>query len=126
MLDQLSFSGRELLVFVILAVVFATVVYLLETLLFARRRKPAASPLLEARLDAATAALRADLEALKERVENLEAKPPVGSALDTQAATYAEAMRLAREGHSAQELAGRLGISRGEAELIISLRQSGP
>lgn len=122
MLDQLSFSGQELLVFVILAVVFATVVYLLETLLFARRRKPDATP----HLDAALAAMRGELDALRERVEKLEEKPPVGSALDTQAATYAEAMRLAREGHSAQELAGRLGISRGEAELIISLRQSGP
>ncbi len=122
MLDQLTFSGQELLVFVILAVVFATVVYLLETLLLARRRKPETT----SHLDAAMSALRGELDELKERVEKLEEKPPVGSALDTQAATYAEAMRLAREGHSAQELAGRLGISRGEAELIISLRQSGP
>ncbi len=118
MLEQLTYSGRELLVFVILAVVFATVVYLLETLLFSRRRKPAVSPEQDARI----ATLFGEVAALKARVENLEAKPPVESALDTQAVTYAEAMRLAREGATSQELAGRLGISRSEAELIIALR----
>jgi len=118
MLENITLTGRELLVFVILAAVLATVVYLLETLLFSRRRKPAAAP------DARIEALRGELASLKARVENLEAKPPVESALDTQAATYAEAMRLAREGGSAQELAGQLGISRSEAELIIALQRA--
>lgn len=117
MLDQLTFTGHELLVFVILGVVFATVVYLLETLLFTRRRKPPAS---DARLDA----LQAELEAIKTRLELLEVKPPLESSLDTQALTYAEAMRLAREGVSAPDLAGQLGISRSEAELIIALRHT--
>jgi hypothetical protein len=120
MLENLTFTGRELLVFVILAVVLATVVYLLETLLFSRRRKPAATPELDARL----AALRDELAALRARVESLEAKPPLESALDTQATTYAEAMRMAREGVPAQELAGHLGISRSEAELIIALQRT--
>lgn len=118
MLDQLTFTGHELLIFVILSVVFATVIYLLETLLFSRRRKP--SPAADARLDA----LRAELELVKERLERLEAKPPLESSLDTQAVTYAEAMRLAREGVSVSDLAGRLGISRSEAELIIALRHA--
>jgi len=120
MLENLTFSGRELLIFVILAVVFATVVYLLETLLFSRRRKPAATPQLDEHLEA----LRGELAALEARVENLEAKPPLESALDTQATTLASAMRLAREGASAQELAARLGISRSEAELIIALQRA--
>ena len=120
MLEHLTFTGRELLVVVILAVVLATVVYLLETLLFSRRRKPDATPRLDARIEA----LQCELAALDARVENLEAKPPLESALDTQATTYAEAMRLAREGVSAQELAGHLGISRGEAELIIALQRA--
>jgi hypothetical protein len=120
MLEHFTLSGRELLVFVILAVVLATVLYLLETLLFSRRRKPAASRQLDARIDA----LQGELAALKARVEDLEVKPPVDSALDTQAATYAEAMRLARAGASAQELAGQLGISRSEAELIIALQHT--
>lgn len=119
MLDQLTFSGRELLVFVILSAVFATVIYLLETLLFARRRKPVATAV-EARMRA----LESELDAIRTRLENLEAKPPVESSLDTQATTYADAMRLAREGVSAAELAERLGISRSEAELIIALRHS--
>lgn len=118
MLENLTLSGRELLVFVILAVLFATVIYLLETLLFSRRRRPAAPP------DARIEALQDELAALQARVENLEAKPPVESALDTQATTLASAMRMAREGASAQELAGQLGISRSEAELIIALQRT--
>ncbi len=121
MLEHLTLNGRELLVFVILAVVFAMVLYLLETLLFARRRKPDATV---AALAGRIGLVEADLAALKARLERLEAKPPLESALDTQATTYADAMRLAREGVTAQELAGQLGISRSEAELIIALRHS--
>ena len=120
MLENITLTGRELLVFVILAAVLATVLYLLETLLFSRRRKPAATPELDERIEA----LQGEVAALKARMERLEAKPPVESALDTQAATYAEAMRLAREGATAQEVAGQLGISRSEAELIIALQRS--
>lgn len=116
MLEHLVFTGRDLLVVVILAVLLATVVYLLETLLFSRRRKPA----LEQRL----AAMQVELDALKARLEQLELRPPLNSALDTQASIYAEAMRLAREGLPAQEVAEHLGISRSEAELIIALQRS--
>jgi hypothetical protein len=118
MLDQLTFSGRELLVFVVLSVVFATVVYLLETLLFAPRRKPVAQAEIEG--------LRAEVAALSARIEALEARPPAESALDTQASTHAEAQRLAREGLPAAELAAVLGISRSEAELIVALQQAEP
>ena len=120
MLEHFTLTGRDLLVFVILAMVLATVLYLLEALLFSRRRKPAAMQQQDARIEA----LQGELAALKARVEDLEAKPPVESALDTQATTYAEAMRLARAGASPQELAGQLGISRSEAELIIALQRT--
>lgn len=120
MFEHLTFTGYELLVFVILAVVLATVVYLLEALLFSRRRKLVATPELDARIEA----LQADMATLKARVEILEAKPPIESALDTQAVTYGEAMRLAREGATPRDLAGQLGISRSEAELIIALQRT--
>ena len=120
MLEHLTLNGRELLVFVILAVVFAMVLYLLEVLLFARQRKPAELPQVARRLEA----LEGELAAVRARLEDLEAKPPLESALDTQASTYAEAMRLAREGATAVELAGQLGISRSEAELIIALQRT--
>ncbi len=119
MLENITINGRELLVFVILAVVLATVVYLLESVLFSRRRHPPDSSALVARLTA----LEATLALHQERLERLEAKPPQESALDTQANTYAEAMRMARAGASAQDLAGNLGISRSEAELIIALQR---
>ncbi len=123
MLENITINGRELLVFVILAVVFATVVYLLESVLFSRRRRSADTSADTSALAARIAALEASLALHQERLERFEAKPPQDSALDTQANTYAEAMRMARAGASARELAGNLGISRSEAELIIALQR---
>ncbi|OYY92873.1 MAG: hypothetical protein B7Y41_14030 [Hydrogenophilales bacterium 28-61-23] len=128
MLENFIFTGRELL----LAVVLATLVYLLETWLFSRRgggRTPAISirkaseiraDLDQIRIDA----LEAEIVELKKRINALEEQPPAGSALDPRAATYADAQRMAREGTSATELASSLGISRSEAELIISLQRA--
>lgn len=115
MLEQITFTGRELL----LAVILATVIYLLEVLVFSRRRKPHGAAEAQARADA----LQAEINDLKARVEMLETRPPVESALDTQTSTYAEAVRMAREGASSQELAHALGISRAEADLIIALHR---
>lgn len=116
MLENFTFTGRELL----LAVVLATVVYLLEVLLFSRRHKGRNTT----GVDAKVAALEAEVDALKQRLQALEEKPPAGSGLDVRTATYADAQRMAREGTSAMELAGSLGISRGEAELIIALQRA--
>ena len=118
MLEQLNFTGRELLV----AVVLATVVYLFEALVFSRRRSPSNPPEMDARL----ARLEAELGAMKLRLEQLEARPPVESALDTQSTTHAEAVRMAREGAPPQDLVEQLGISRSEADLIIALHKVGP
>lgn len=122
MLEHTSFSGSELMVFIILAVVLATVIYLLETLLFSRRRPAQAGAELRGRLES----MSVELEQLKARLETLEARPPADSGLDTRASAYSEALRLAREGASAQEVAQQLGISRGEAELLLALRRSDP
>lgn len=120
MLENFTFTGRELL----LAVVLATMVYLLEVWLFSRRGKSKATTLAEARITT----LEAEINDLKQRMHALEAQPPAGSSLDVRATTYADAQRMAREGAPALELAGSLGISRGEAELIIALQraESGP
>lgn len=117
MLDQLTFSGRELLI----GVVLATVVYLVEFLVFSRRHPPEVSKTLERRL----ADLEAELAAVHARLEMLEARPPVESALDTQSTTYAEAVRMAREGLPPQDIVDRLGISRSEVDLISALHQAG-
>jgi hypothetical protein len=117
MLENLTFTGRELL----LAVVLATVVYFIEVLLFSRRRKPPpdeASNVLMGRLEQ-------EVEALKTRLEALEARPPNDSTLDALRNLHAEAARMARAGATAAELAEQLGISLTEAELIIALQKSG-
>lgn len=114
--DQLTFTGRELLI----AVVLATVVYLVEVLVFSRRRPPVIDIALEQRV----AALEAELTAIHARMEMLEARPPMESALDTQSTTYAEAVRMAREGLPPRDIVERLGISRSEADLIVALHQA--
>lgn len=118
MLENLTFTGRELL----LAVLLATVVYLLEVLVFSRRARPRGKGESESRL----AALQHEVESLKARLEALELRPPAESALDTQKVIHVEAVRMARNGASAQELAERLGISRTEADLIIALHKAEP
>ena len=115
-LDNFVFTGRELL----LAVVLATLVYLLEVWLLSRRGKRTKT----APVDSRVAALEAEIELLKQRLQTLEEQPPIGSTLDQRGATYADAQRMAREGLPAQELAGSLGISRGEAELIVALQRA--
>ncbi len=117
MLENFVFTGRELL----LAVILASLVYLLEVWLFSRRSKggKGASPS-EKRIKA----LETEIEILKQRLQALEDMPPVGSSLDARTNTYADAQRMAREGTPAQELAGSLGISRGEAELIVALQRA--
>lgn len=116
MLENFTFTGRELL----LAVVLATLVYLLEVWLLSHRGKGRRISSSEARITA----LEIEISELKQRLQALEEQPPAGSGLDTRATTYADAQRMAREGTPAQELAGSLGISRGEAELIVALQRA--
>lgn len=116
MLENFTFTGRELL----LAVILASLVYLLEVWIFSRRGKGKSPPPFDTRVTA----LEAEIEALKQRLQALEDQPPTGSSLDSRAATYADAQRMAREGAAALEMASSLGISRGEAELIIALQRA--
>jgi hypothetical protein len=113
MIESLTFTGRELL----MAIVLATVVYLLEILVFSPRRKPPGLDALKGRIQT----LESEIDTLKARLELLELHPPAESALDTHSAVHAEAVRMAREGATPREMANRLGISRSEAELITAL-----
>lgn len=118
MLESLTFTGRELLG----AVILAGLVYLLEVWLFSRNREARRDARNQARLDG----LEEEVAALKTRIERLESRPAAESPLDTQKSLHAEAMRLARAGVSAQELAAQLGISLTEADLIVALHRPVP
>lgn len=123
-MDAIVLTWREVLI----AIVLATLVYLLEVAVFSRRRK--AEERAETRGqegDAEVARLRQELAELRQRLEGLEAR--LASATSDKVADdtpYGRAVRLAREGITAQELASRCGISRGEAELIIALNRAEP
>ena len=116
MFEELTISGREVLI----AVVLATAVYLLEAVFFSRRRQAKTHKALQDRI----LELEVGLAEIKTRIERLEVRPPVDSALDTQKTIHAEAVRMARSGASAQELATQLGISLTEADLIVALQKS--
>ncbi len=123
-MDAIVLTWRELLA----AIVLATLIYLLEVVLFSRRRRDKATG--DAQGEALTtelARLRAELAELRQRQEALEARLEAAASDKTADDTpYGRAVRLAREGLTAQELASRCGISRGEAELIIALHRVEP
>ncbi|MBK9325353.1 MAG: DUF2802 domain-containing protein [Chromatiaceae bacterium] len=118
MLENLVFTGRELL----LAVVLATAVYLLEVLIFSRRRKTERNDGLASRMGD----MEREMAVLKSRLDAMELRPPADSSLDTQKSLHAEAIRMARNGAQAQELVDQLGISLTEADLIVALQKSEP
>jgi hypothetical protein len=118
MLESLTFTGRELL----LAIILAVLVYLLEVWFIGRWRESRRN----ARFQRQLMDLEEDFAALKTRVERLELRPSTESPLDNQKSLHAEAARMARSGASAEELANQLGISRTEADLIIALHKSEP
>jgi hypothetical protein len=123
-MDAIVLTWRELLI----AIVLATLVYLLEVALFSRRRRAkgqAEASGHEDEVSSELARLSEELADLRIRLERLEAR--LASAASDKMAEdtpYGRAVRLAREGLSAQELASRCGISRGEAELIIALNRT--
>lgn len=119
-MDAIVITWRELLIAVVLACLF----YLAEAALFSRLRRKA-----QARTDttdgkaAELARLQEEVAGLRLRLDALEAR--VSATHDAAEDTpYGRAARLAREGLTAQELASRCGISRGEAELIVALNRS--
>ncbi|NWG87653.1 MAG: DUF2802 domain-containing protein [Hydrogenophilaceae bacterium] len=135
-LPPISINAEELLV----AVVLATVIYLLEWLLFSRYRRnkgqqqavrmePQVGNEAEvSMLKAQVAALSARLEIIERELADQSARlaAPKFAAPKEEAALspYAQATQLARQGASASELSERCGISRGEAELIVALHHS--
>ena len=119
-MDAFTISLRELLI----AVVLATVIYLLETLVFSKKRRKNNAARMEPSLgtNPEVEALKAELATLKARVEALEKQLEVREE-EAPLSPYAQATQLARQGMSASELCERCGISRGEAELIVALNQ---
>ncbi|WP_374336081.1 DUF2802 domain-containing protein [Leeia sp.] len=67
-------------------------------------------------------ALEHELERHRQRLVTLESETPLPEPTPvSQQSPYALAIQLAHEGYAPEELALHCGISRGEAELIISL-----
>lgn len=66
--------------------------------------------------------MSAEIVDLREHVARLESElEKVRSVTDANISPYNQAIRMARQGMSASEVAAGCGISRGEAELIVAL-----
>lgn len=66
--------------------------------------------------------MSAEIVDLREHVARLEAElEKLRSVTDANVSPYNQAIRMARQGLSATEVAAGCGISRGEAELIVAL-----
>ena len=122
-MDAIVLTWRELLI----AILLATLVYLLEVAVFSRRRRSRGQTETaghEGEMASELASLREEVADLRRRLEGVEARLAAAEAdKPAEDTPYGRAVRLAREGLSAQELASRCGISRGEAELIIALNR---
>lgn len=123
-MDAIVISWRELLV----AIVLATFIYLLEVWLGSRRRRAGADKAARGEdMAVELARLREEVTAMRQRLDTLETRVGATPSKMPEAETpYARAVRLARDGLPAQELANRCGISRGEAELIVALHRPAP
>ena len=115
---EIVLTWRELAV----AVLLASLVYLLEFALFSRRRKRA-----DKDDSQSLRKLRADIAALQHRMTDLEVKLGMAEPreADTVHAAYDYAVQYARQGMIAPEIAARCGISRDEAALIVAMHSQG-
>lgn len=118
---EILLTWRELL----LAVILASLVYLLEYTLFSRwraRKGAASSQAVQGEIQA----LRDELAQLRQRLDVLESGKAVNleQEIDNLSSIYEHALTYAREGIPAQEIAGLCGISISEATLIVAMQQS--
>lgn len=120
---ELTLTWYELLI----AVILATVVYLLESLVFSRRGNSASTPSLPDKLEKELAGLRAEVDAMRQRLAVMDGKPVRDGAAETDNghSPYDYAVQYARQGMIAPEIAARCGISRDEAALIIAMHRAG-
>lgn len=123
-MESIVVTWRELL----LVGVIILAVYIAEMLLLMRVGSGSSRWLGRKRNAAAEAALQEELAQIKQRVELLEARlGPVQTAAEAEmsamadATPYNRAIQMARQGRDAARISESCGISRGEAELIVSM-----
>ncbi len=120
-MESIVITWRELLVLV--AIILA--VYIAEMLLLMRSgggllRKPRWLGMLQEKRDEQE--LRREIEQLKARLALLEARheqPPEEEVAES--GQYRRAIQLARQGRDVEAISASCGLSRGEAELIVSM-----
>ncbi len=120
-MENIVITWRELLV--VVALVLA--VYIAEMLLVVRAngglRKPRWLDMIKEKK--AEGELRQQIEALTRRVEQLETLLKPAEAELEAGSPYNRAILLAKQGAEAERLVDECGISRGEADLIVTMQQ---
>lgn len=120
-MENIVITWRELLIVVvlILAVYIAEMLLLMRTGggLLHKRRMPDAE-----QDNRSTTELHADIEQLTQRIDALEKQIVKMHAENLQESSpYNRAIQMARQGRDAVRISESCGISRGEAELIVSM-----
>lgn len=127
--DSFVITWRELLIIVVvvLAVYMAELLLLLRSNRGFRRWKPdaeASQPRIEA-LEHEVEQMREQLLQIHQQLEDRPALPPQPAQMAaTGFSPYSQAIEMAEQGRSIDELAAKCGISRGEAELIVAMHQA--
>jgi hypothetical protein len=115
---EFTITWRELL----MAVMLATLVYLVESAIFSRRgRKPESQDRDDPQQGLHK--LGAEVASLRHRLDELESRLGVAEPAEMEVvhAAYDYAIQYARQGMIAPEIASRCGISRDEAALIVAM-----
>ena len=120
-MESIVITWRELLIVVVLLLA----VYIAEMLLLMRsgnglfRKRRPAEP---ASTETETTALREEVASLRSRLEALEHYVQQLQAENTsESSPYNRAIQMAKQGRDIGSISERCGISRGEAELIVSM-----
>ncbi|NCS65957.1 MAG: hypothetical protein COS39_03875 [Hydrogenophilales bacterium CG03_land_8_20_14_0_80_62_28] len=118
----LTITGPELLI----AVILATAIYLLETVILPHRRRRGPQPAADTDLKNTVHKLRAEVITLQHRIEELEVRLGAEAPeAEISHSAYDYAIQYARQGMIAPEIAARCGISQDEAILIVALHRKG-
>lgn len=120
-MESIVVTWREILLvgLIILAVYIAEMLLLMRGG-WLRGSKPAAA---DAVLRDELAQIRQRLDALEQRMSPQPPEPESEAARKTDASPYNRAIQMARQGYDAARISERCGISRGEADLIVTMHK---
>jgi hypothetical protein len=124
-MSDIVITQRELLIAVVLAALFYLLLMLFGILRSALRRSTHTEPTAMPATQPDRAAIEARLDQFDQRLARLEASlgTTTGDEIQADDPVYGPAVRLIKDGMPVDDVAGRLGLSRAEVDLIAVLHR---